>query len=180
MGSAMMDMTAMSTAQPALQSPRADDRYPSRFESEADVGLRLDPVVYPHTGAGPLSAEALRFYEENGYLHFDELLDVGEVQACLDELGRLRADDSIKDRNEAVIEPGSRELRSIFAVHRSSAVLARIANHPRQSPSSCSAARCTSTSRASTTRAAFAARRSTGIPTSRPGMRRTASPPCAW
>ena len=130
-GKTMMRMTGLSAAQPTLQEPRADDRYPSRFYPEPQVGPRVDPVTYPHAGMGPLNADELRFYEENGYLHFDELLDAGEVQDCLDELARLRADESVKDRDEAVIEPGSRELRSIFAVHRSSAVLARLANHPR-------------------------------------------------
>lgn len=127
----MMSMTGMSAARPALKAPHADDRYPSRFGTEAVVSPRLDPVVYPQTGTGPLGASALRFYEDQGYLHFDDLLDTADVQACLDELERLRADESIKDREEAVIEPGSRELRSIFAVHRSNAVLQRLANHPK-------------------------------------------------
>jgi ectoine hydroxylase len=71
------------------------------------------------------------YYTDHGHLHFDDLLSADEVQACLDELQRLRADKVIKDADEAVIEPGSRELRSIFAVHRSSEVLRRLAQHPR-------------------------------------------------
>lgn len=127
----MMSMIGTSAARPALKTPHPDDRYPSRFATEAIFRPRLDPVVYPQTGTGPLSASELRFYEDQGYLHFDDLLDSGDVQACLDELARLRADESIKDRDEAVVEPGSRELRSLFAVHRSSAVLQRLANHPK-------------------------------------------------
>lgn len=126
-----MSMTGMSAASPALRQPRADDRYPSRFSCKPIVSRRQDPVVYGKPGEGPLTEHQLHFYEDNGYLQFDDLLDAAEIGQCLQELDRLRADESIKDADEAVIEPGSRELRSIFAVHRSSDVLRRLANHPR-------------------------------------------------
>ncbi|TNF59853.1 MAG: ectoine hydroxylase [Burkholderiales bacterium] len=118
-------------AAPVLHRPRADDRYPSRFGSEVLISRRLDPVVWGRPGRGPLSESQLNYYTDHGYLHFDDLLSADEVQACLDELQRLRADETVKDADEAVIEPGSRELRSIFAVHRSSDVLRRLAQHPR-------------------------------------------------
>ncbi len=119
---------------PALSRPRADDRYPSRFEAEAQIIERRDPVVYDEAGdsadSGPLDASQLRFYAENGYLSFDALLPAAELQAALDELQRLRSDEHIKDSEEAVIEPGSRELRSIFAVHRHNPVLSHLCTHP--------------------------------------------------
>lgn len=127
----MMSMTGMGASSPVLAQPRADDRYPSRFGTEARITPRQDPVVFGKPGDGPLNEGQLRFYEDHGYLHFDDLLDAAEVQQCLQELDHLRADESLKDTDEAVIEPGSRELRSIFAVHRSSAVLQKLANHPR-------------------------------------------------
>lgn len=125
-------MTLHDTAAiPALQRPRADDRYPSRFGREVLITRRLDPVVWGEPGHGPLSESQLHYYTDHGYLHFDDLLNPEEVQTCLDELQRLRSDESLKDTDEAVIEPGSRELRSIFAVHRSSDVLKRLASHPK-------------------------------------------------
>jgi len=48
----------------------------------------------------------------------------------LHELDRLRADESLKTLATAVVEPGSLELRSIFDVHRSSAVLRDLCHHP--------------------------------------------------
>jgi len=114
-----------------LTRPRADDRYPSRFGSEVLISHRQDPVVWGQAGTGPLSEHQLLHYEDHGFLHFDDLLDANDVQACLDELQRLRDDDRLKDAEEAVIEPGSRALRSLFAVHRSSEVLQRLAHHPR-------------------------------------------------
>lgn len=128
----MTSMTGMGVAAtPIHTQPRGDDRYPSRFEPQARITDRLDPVVHGSPDDGPLSASQLHFYLDNGYLNFDELLNATEIQACLDELQRLRSDEATKTAAQAVIEPGSRELRSIFEVHRSSEVLRRLANHPK-------------------------------------------------
>jgi ectoine hydroxylase len=127
----MTSLTAMAAATPGLQKVRAGDRYPSRLGREVLISRRQDPVVWGQAGQGPLTDHQLHQYENSGFLHFDDLLTPDEVQACLDELDRLRADESLKDTEEAVIEPGSRELRSIFAVHRSSDVLRQLAHHPK-------------------------------------------------
>lgn len=121
----------MAARSPQLNRPRADDRYPSRFGSEVLITRRLDPVVWGSAEDGPLSEMELNFYTDNGYLHFEDLLTPQEVESCLQELQRLRADEAVKGADEAVIEPGSGELRSLFAVHRSSEVLRRLANHPK-------------------------------------------------
>jgi len=124
----MMSMTQAAT--PALARPRTGDRYPSRFDAKPKIVDRLDPVLHGVGESGPLSARQLLFYKDNGYLSFDELLGPAEVQGCLDELARMRTDEAITSADEAVIEPGSRALRSIFAVHRSSVVLRRLCSHP--------------------------------------------------
>lgn len=110
---------------------REDDRYPSRHAPEARISPRLDPVVHGKPGDGPLTQQQLLFYEDNGYLGFDALLSEADITAALQELQKLRQDEAVKDADEAVIEPGSRELRSIFAVHRSSEVLRRLCRHPK-------------------------------------------------
>lgn len=110
---------------------REDDRYPSRHAPEARISPRLDPVVHGKPGDGPLTQQQLLFYEDNGYLGFDALLSEADITAALLELQKLRQDEAVKDADEAVIEPGSRELRSIFAVHRSSEVLRRLCRHPK-------------------------------------------------
>ncbi len=116
----------------ALSRPRTGDRYPSRFGAVAHAAKRLDPVVHGSRSAGPLSAYQLRFYEEKGYLRVDGVLAPEDLQHCLDELQRLRADAALVDRAEAVVEPGSGELRSIFAVHQgSSVVLEAVCSHPK-------------------------------------------------
>ncbi|MDP2095816.1 MAG: phytanoyl-CoA dioxygenase family protein, partial [Hydrogenophaga sp.] len=128
----MTSMTGMGVAAtPIHAQPRGDDRYPSRFDAQVHITDRLDPVLYGSPDDGPLSASQLHFYLDNGYLNFDELLSAAEIQACLDEVQKLRSDDAVKASDRAVIEPGSGELRSLFEVHRSSAVLHRLANHPK-------------------------------------------------
>jgi ectoine hydroxylase len=115
----------------APHRPRADDRYPSRFEPQARITDRLDPVVYGTAADGPLEAAQLRFYQDNGYLHFDRLLDADDLERCRAELDRLRADEAVKTLPTAVIEPGSRELRSIFDVHRGDTFLHALCRHPK-------------------------------------------------
>ena len=126
-----MNMNGMGAATPALERPRSDDRYPSRFGREVLISRRQDPVVWGSPGQGPLTEHQLNYYTDHGFLHFDDLLTGEELQDCLNELDRLRADEGIKQADEAVIEPGSRELRSVFAVHRSSDVLRALCEHPK-------------------------------------------------
>ena len=88
-------------------------------------------MVYGRAETGPLDAGQLGFYQDNGYLSLHQLFSPSELADCLAELQRLRSDDKAKDAPEAVIEPESRELRSLFAVHRSSALLGALCRHPR-------------------------------------------------
>lgn len=110
---------------------RADDRYPSRHAPVAQISPRHDAVLHGHAGSGPLTQRELLFYQDNGYLHFDQLLDEADVATCLQELQRLRSCESIKRADEAILEPDSGELRSIFAVHRSSEALRKLCEHPK-------------------------------------------------
>lgn len=125
-------MTTINTS--AMRAPaaaRTEDRYPSRVAAQAQVTDRKDPVVWGRAGDGPLSEAELRFYEDHGYLSFEQLLSPEELEACLAELDFLRRDEDVKNAPEAVIEPDSRELRSVFAIHRRSDVLRRLCAHPK-------------------------------------------------
>jgi len=110
---------------------RSEDRYPSRVAAQAQITDRKDPVVWGRAGDGPLGEAELRFYEDHGYLSFEQLLSPQELDACLQELEFLRRDEGVKDVPEAVIEPDSRELRSIFAIHRRSEILRQVCAHPK-------------------------------------------------
>lgn len=112
-------------------TPQAVDRYPSRIDAQPHVTARLDPVVYGKPGQGPLDQSVLTQYEDTGLLHFDALFGAQDLVEWTAELDRLRHDESVKSSPQAVIEPDSRELRSIFAVHQTSDVMRRLAAHPK-------------------------------------------------
>jgi ectoine hydroxylase len=119
------------TIQPYTPPSTSTDRYPSRRSDQPSIGNRLDPVVYGRADSGPLSESQLHFFEDNGYLSMEQVFSEAELSSYMQELQRLRNDEHTKDTAEAVIEPESRELRSVFAVHRSSEVLKALCGHPR-------------------------------------------------
>lgn len=109
------------------------DPYASRGEvQEAAIITRREPVVY-HEGdyADALSAQQLSDYERNGFVVLPELFTASEVQALLDELTAMSADQALLQREEAITEPGSMALRSIFKVHELNPLLGRLARDPR-------------------------------------------------
>lgn len=108
-----------------------EDRYPSRLDSKPHLTGRLDPVVYGTPADGPLNAEQLEFYADNGYLTFEQLFAADELEAYVAELHRLRGSDAVKNAPETITEPGSGEVRSIFAVHESNELLRRLCQHPK-------------------------------------------------
>lgn len=114
-----------------MTDAKPSDRYPSRIAAEPALLKRQDPVVYGRAEDGPLTAEQLDFYARNGYLSFESFFSQEEIQPYLDELACLRASDSARSAPEAVIEPDSGELRSIFAIHKHNAVLRQLCTHPR-------------------------------------------------
>ncbi|MGH0033866.1 MAG: ectoine hydroxylase [Myxococcota bacterium] len=110
---------------------RRDD-YPSRVGGEASILPRKDPVLHGHgPRQGPLSAEQLESFDRAGFLALEDFFDEPETRSIRDEAVRLRESLSGSGAAEVVSEPGSGELRSIFAVHSSSDVFRRLARHPR-------------------------------------------------
>ena len=106
------------------------DAYQSRVDNETAIVLRQDPIVYsdpkvvvPHG----LSQHQLKSYEKNGFILLKGLISPAEAKSYLDEARRLAADRTIGAREEAIREPGSDEVRSVFMVHRLSERLRRLA-----------------------------------------------------
>lgn len=103
------------------------DPYPSRVGGEAGVLARVDPVVWSNGEHGPLGSDALSRFEREGFLALPGFLSATETAALgaeLDTVVRARAQDPSE---EIVREPGSEEIRSVFAVHRSNRRFARLA-----------------------------------------------------
>lgn len=121
-------MTGQSQVQQAARTP---DLYPSRVNTETLLLKRQDPVVYNHAiGQAEIRADQLASYEADGYLFLDSFFSEDEVQAWKRELVRLFQDYKGSAKPEVIREPGSEEIRSIFAVHREG-IFQQLANHPR-------------------------------------------------
>ncbi|TKD51598.1 ectoine hydroxylase [Sphingomonas baiyangensis] len=104
------------------------DIYPTRSAPEPSMQDRQDPVAWSrwHEGA-PLSREQVDHFDQHGYLVLEDVFAADELAAMQAETGRLMADPAALQDETVITEPGSREVRSIFAIHRQSAMMARLA-----------------------------------------------------
>ncbi|MFI1565743.1 ectoine hydroxylase [Streptomyces sp. NPDC020490] len=107
------------------------DLYPTRGTGEVTVP-RQDPVVWgsPDT-PGPISTTDLQEYERDGFLTVDRLITPDEVEVCRRELERLVSDPAVRADERSVVEPRSKEIRSVFEVHRISEVFANLVRDER-------------------------------------------------
>ncbi|MEV1064951.1 ectoine hydroxylase [Streptomyces sp. NPDC050263] len=107
------------------------DLYPTRGAAEVSVP-RQDPVVWgsPDT-AGPIPSDGLQRYERDGFLAVEKLISDDEVTVCRRELERLVADPAIRADERSIVEPRSKEIRSVFEVHKLSPVFAALARDER-------------------------------------------------
>lgn len=108
------------------------DIYQSRVASEPNIIDRKEPVFY---GEGDLPAELspeqVGFFEQNGYLFFEQLFSTFEVEILQGELKRLAASSAIRQREETIAEPNSDIVRSIFRVHQLSPMYAQLCQDQR-------------------------------------------------
>ncbi|MFH8470117.1 ectoine hydroxylase [Streptomyces sp. NPDC017991] len=107
------------------------DLYPSRGTSEVSVP-RQDPVVWSEPGApGPIPAADLQGYERDGFLAVEQLIDDDEVALYRAELERMVTDPAIRADERSIVEPQSQEIRSVFEVHKTSEIFARLVRDER-------------------------------------------------
>ncbi|MBN0044091.1 ectoine hydroxylase [Streptomyces actuosus] len=107
------------------------DLYPTRGTTEVTVP-RQDPVVWgsPDT-PGPIAAPDLQGFERDGFLAIDQLITPDEVAVYKRELDRLVADPAIRADERSIVEPKSKEIRSVFEVHKISDVFANLVRDER-------------------------------------------------
>ena len=115
-------MTVMDTGTP--------DVYPTRTSTLSRCIHRTHPTVWP-VCSGPISPVDLATYSRKGFHIIPELLDAGEVQHYWDELGRLCTDPGVLDDERTVVEKSSRQVRSIFEVHKISDLIGGLVSDPR-------------------------------------------------
>ncbi|WP_020616104.1 ectoine hydroxylase [Paenibacillus daejeonensis] len=115
-----------------VQTPNQVDKYPSRVSDKPELLDRKDPVVYSEWSPNsPLTKEQSDFYEQNGYLLLDSFFNEEEIADWRAELGRLQEKFKNNPADEVILEPESKEVRSIFAIHKNNAVFSLVAKHPR-------------------------------------------------
>ncbi|SDS09357.1 ectoine hydroxylase [Microlunatus soli] len=107
------------------------DAYPTRTISRPQVIERREPPVWGDAAGGPFGTADLEHFAETGYVLIDQLVDADELSQLRAELSRLSADPKVRADERTIVEAKSQDVRSIFEVHRSSEVFARIANDPR-------------------------------------------------
>lgn len=107
------------------------DLYPTRGATEVATP-RQDPVVWGSPDApGPVSAGDLRALDRDGFLAIDQLITPDEVGEYQRELERLTTDPAIRADERSIVEPQSKEIRSVFEVHKISEVFAKLVRDER-------------------------------------------------
>ncbi len=107
------------------------DVYQSRTDGEAAIMRRHDPVVYGSACDGGLPEHQLKSYQKNGFVFLKEFFSPDEVAVMLEEARRLAADPLVREREEAIAEPGSDQVRSVFDAHRLNPLFDRLARDAR-------------------------------------------------
>lgn len=108
------------------------DRYPSRERDEPELMERADPVLYGKwMPDSPITEAQADDYERNGYLFFEDFFAPDELAAWKAELARLQRLYGERGADHVILEPGSDEVRSVFAVHDNNSVFQGLAEHKR-------------------------------------------------
>lgn len=109
-----------------------NDPYVSRTDRSSAIIARREPVIYDGGGyARALTAAQLADYQRDGFIVLEDLFDAKEAGVLLDEVRSMSADPAVIKRDEAIREPGSEAVRSIFRVHELSSRVASLARDPR-------------------------------------------------
>lgn len=111
---------------------RNTDVYPSRIDTDPRWLPRQDPVVYSEWRSGcAVSQEQSEFYKTNGYLFLENFFTEEELAEYQQEARALQTTSRELNAEEVIREPGSDEVRSIFAVHRNQPVFQKLSRHPK-------------------------------------------------
>jgi ectoine hydroxylase len=119
----------MQTTNAAVE-PATTDAYPSRVHDKPQLLERKDSVLHGEA-TGYLTPLHRRSYAAKGFLSFRGFFTPEEVARLQTEVNRLRDEEGPTGRDEVIIERSSEAVRSIFAAHRLSPIIDRLARNPR-------------------------------------------------
>jgi ectoine hydroxylase len=105
------------------------DPYVSRAGGTSELVRREDRVIWGRR-PGPVGATQLDRYDEHGFLVMPGLLSLAEAGALVTEAEQTAAV-ADPNRDDVVLEPHSRAVRSVFRVHRDNRLFATLAADPR-------------------------------------------------
>ncbi len=106
--------------------------YPSRSAKEDALLARREPAVHgPLSRISPENERQLSLYEKDGYLVMRNIFSSSEVEALQSEMDELRKRCADEKPEEAILEPETGHLRSLFSIHRSSKVFSRLCRDSR-------------------------------------------------
>jgi ectoine hydroxylase len=119
------------TATTTTAATTVTDLYPTRGATEVATP-RQDPVVWGAPDApGPFGPGDLQSFERDGFFAIDQLIGQDEVAVYRDELDRLVTSPEIRADERSIVEPQSKEIRSVFEVHKISEVFAALVRDER-------------------------------------------------
>lgn len=107
------------------------DFYPSRTGNTEQIIPRKDKVVHGDESSiedRALNSSQLDSYRENGFIVLPEFVPE-MVEPILDEIKYLK--NSMAQNDELIIEPDSKDVRSIFRPHKYSELIDRFSRHPK-------------------------------------------------
>lgn len=107
------------------------DHYPTRVNDEPELLERTEPVVRGTADDGPLGADQLRSFDDDGYLLVEDLFGSDEIVRIRTRLDELAEDPTIRADERTITELASEEVRSIFEVHRMDELFRDVVRDPR-------------------------------------------------
>ncbi|MBD1322582.1 ectoine hydroxylase [Gordonia hankookensis] len=101
------------------------DVYRTRLSEHSQIEPRPHPVVWSGMNTpGPMSGPELRRYDERGYHTASSVISGDDIGRCLDDVHAVT--DRLGEDDRVIREPSSGDVRSLFAVHQLSDVVAEI------------------------------------------------------
>jgi ectoine hydroxylase len=107
------------------------DPYPMRVSDQPELLERTDPVAWGTADDGPLDVEQVDTFDRDGVLLLEGVFDDDEVAGFERRLDELSADPTVRADERTITELETEDVRSIFEVHRTDEVFAKLAEDPR-------------------------------------------------
>jgi ectoine hydroxylase len=107
------------------------DPYPTRVSDQPQLLERTDPVAWGTADDGPLDAEQVATFDRDGVLLLEDVFAADEIDRFRGRLDELAADPTVRADERTITELETEDVRSIFEIHRTDELFAKLAADPR-------------------------------------------------